>query len=181
MKAIAMIAIVIIISSCPVRAQQTQLYDARPKITVNGEAVVYVKPDKIVVTFGIETWDADIMTAKQKNNDILKKAIGAIKELGIPEKEIQTDHLSISPRYKDDYRKEDFLGYFVRNAFVVTLAETAKVEELATRVLRQELTTFTESISKRRSSRSIVSRPVISRSRRQERRRRRWPLFWDNP
>lgn len=136
MKAIATIALVTTICICPVRAQQTQMYDARPKITVNGEAVVNVKPDKIVVTFGIETWDADTMTAKQKNNDILKKAIGAIKELGIPEKEIQTDHLSISPRYKDDYRKEDFLGYFVRNAFVVTLAETGKVEELATRVLQ---------------------------------------------
>jgi uncharacterized protein YggE len=136
MKAIAMVAIVTIICICPVWAQQTQMYDARPKITVNGEAVVNVKPDKIVVTFGIETWEPEIMTAKQKNNDILKKAIAAIKESGIPEKEIQTDHLSIAPRYKDDYRKEDFLGYFVRNAFVVTLAETDKVEELVTKVLQ---------------------------------------------
>jgi uncharacterized protein YggE len=136
MKAKAMVALVIMISACPVRAQQTQMYDARPKITVNGEAVVNVKPDKIVITLGIETTDAEIMTAKQKNNDILKKAIAAIKELGIPEKEIQTDHLSIEPRYKDYYRKEDFIGYFVRNSFVVTLAETAKVEELVTKVLQ---------------------------------------------
>lgn len=136
MKAIAMTAVVTIICICPVWAQQARMYDARPKITVNGEAVVNVKPDKIVVTFGIETWDAEIMTAKQKNNDILKKAIVAIKESGIPEKEIQTDHLSIEPRYKNDYRKEDFLGYFVRNAFVVTLAETDKVEELVTKVLQ---------------------------------------------
>lgn len=136
MKAIAMVALAIMISACPVRAQQTQMYDARPKITVSGEAVVNVKPDKIVITLGIETSDAEIMTAKQKNNDILKKAVVAIKELGIPEKEIQTDHLSIEPRYKDYYRKEDFLGYFVRNSFVVTLAETAKVEELVTKVLQ---------------------------------------------
>jgi uncharacterized protein len=136
MKAIAMVAVVTIMSICPVSAQQTQMYDARPKITVNGEAVVNVKPDKIVVTFGIETWDAEIMTAKQKNNDILKKAVAAIKAAGIPEKEIQTDHLSIEPRYKDDYRKTDFIGYFVRNTFVVTLAETDKVEELVTKVLQ---------------------------------------------
>lgn len=136
MKAIAMVAVLTIMSICPVWAQQTQMEDGRPKITVNGEAVVNVKPDKIVVTLGIETWDAEIMYAKQKNNDILKKAVAAIKESGIPEKEIQTDHLSIEPRYKSDHRQEDFMGYFVRNTFVVTLAETDKVEELVTKVLQ---------------------------------------------
>jgi len=125
-----------IMSMCPVWAQQEQMYDDRPRITVNGEAAVSVKPDKIVVTFGIETWDANIMTAKRKNNDILKNAVVAIKESGIPEKEIQTDHLSIEPRYKNDYRKEGFIGYFVRNTFVVTLTEPDKVEELVTKVLQ---------------------------------------------
>lgn len=136
MKAIAMAAVMTIMSICPAWAQQTQMYDDRPRITVNGEAVVNVKPDKIVVTLGIETWDADIMIAKQKNNDISKKAVAAIKESGIPEKEIQTDHLSIEPRYKNDYRKEDFIGYFARNTFVVTLAETDKVEGLVTKLLQ---------------------------------------------
>ena len=84
-------------------AQQAQLYDDRPKISFNGEAVVYVKPDKIVVTFGIQTLDKDIQQAKKLNNDILKKAVAAIKEGGVPEKEIQTDHLSIEPRYDDRY------------------------------------------------------------------------------
>ena len=121
---------------CPARAQQNPLYDDRPKITVNGEAVVNVKPDKIVLTFGIETWDTEIMAAKQKNNSILKKTVIIIKDSGIPEKEIQTDHLSIEPRYKDDYSKENFIGFFVRNTLMVTLTETGKVEELVTRALQ---------------------------------------------
>jgi len=136
MKSRILTVVLTAVTICPVWAQQSQMYDDRPKISVNGEAVVNVKPDKIVVTFGIETWDEDIMAAKRKNNDILKKAVTAIKESGIPEKEIQTDHLSIEPRYKDSYRKEDFIGYFVRNTFVVTLAETGKVEELVTKVLQ---------------------------------------------
>jgi len=125
-------AVLTAIAPCSVWAQ----VDERPKITVNGEAVVNVKPDKIVLSFGIETRDADIMVAKQENNDILKKAVAAIKESGIPEKEIQTDHLSIEPRYRDNYNQDDFLGYFVRNTFVVTLSETGKVEELVTKVLQ---------------------------------------------
>jgi hypothetical protein len=116
--------------------QQTTLYDDRPKITVNGEAVVNVKPDKIVINFGIETWDTDIVVAKQKNNEILKKAKAAVKESDVPEREIQTDYLSIEPRWKSEYRKEDFLGYFVRNTIVVTLTDAAKVEKLVTEVLQ---------------------------------------------
>jgi uncharacterized protein YggE len=130
------VAVLIFLSAVPLWAEQTYLYDDRPKITVNGEAVVNVTPDKIVISFGIETWDNDIGVAKQKNNDILKKTVSAMKECGIPEKEIQTDHLSIVPRWKSEDRKEDFLGYFARNTLVVTLTDTAKVEELVTKVLQ---------------------------------------------
>lgn len=129
-------AFLVILTACPAMAQVSPVYDSRPKINVNGEAVVYVKPDKIVVSLGIETWDQEIMAAKQKNNDILSKAKAATRGLGVPDKEIQTDHLSIQPRYKDEYRKEDFLGYFVRNSLVVTLTETNKVEGLITEVLQ---------------------------------------------
>lgn len=80
MKVLTLTAILVILFICPGLAQQAQIYDNRPKITVNGEAVVRVNPDKIVVSLGIETWDADIMLAKQKNSNILKKAIAAIKE-----------------------------------------------------------------------------------------------------
>ena len=116
--------------------QQTYLYDDRSKITVNGEAVVSVKPDKIVINLGIETWDINILVAKEKNNTILKKVTVVMKELGVPEKEIQTDHLSIEPRWKNEYRNEGFIGYFVRNTVAVTLTDVVKVEELVTKVLQ---------------------------------------------
>jgi uncharacterized protein YggE len=123
-----------------VRAQQPA-YDDRPKISVNGEAVVYVRPDKIVVTFGIETWDQNIMTAKERNGAIQQKAVAAFRRMGIPDKEIQTDHLSIEPRFRDSsYSKEGFIGYFVRNTLVVTLGDTGQVEELVTQGLQAGVT-----------------------------------------
>lgn len=135
MKSILIGLLLALLMSFSVWAQQTSLYDDRPKISVNGEAVVNVKPDKIVTSLGIETWDVNIIVAKEKNNEILKKATAVMKELGVPEKEIQTDHLSIEPRWKSEYRKNDFIRYFVRNTLVVTLADVAKVEELVTKVL----------------------------------------------
>ena len=136
MKAKLLTTILILIVICSIRAQQTQMFDDRPKITVNGEAVVKVQPDEIIITFGIETWDKNIMIAKEENNKIMKKAVAVIKEAGIQDKDIQTDYLSIEPRYGDNYEKRNFIGYFVRNTLVVTLAEPDKVEDLVTGVLQ---------------------------------------------
>ena len=121
---------------CSVQAQQNQSFDDRSKITVNGEALVKVQPDEIIITFGIETWDKNIMTAKQENNKIMKDALAVIKGLGIEDKNIQTDYLSIEPRYDNNYEKKNFIGYFVRNTFVVTLSQPDKVEDLVTGVLQ---------------------------------------------
>jgi len=136
MKTKVITTFLIVMAMCSIRAQQTQLFDDRPKITVNGEAVVKVQPDKIIISFGIETWDKNIMVAKQENNEIMKKAVAVIKESGIPDKDIQTDHLSIEPRYDSNYEKKNFIGYFVRNTFVVTVAEPDKIENLVTGVLQ---------------------------------------------
>ena len=130
----------VLAANLPAWAQPASSYDNRPKINVNGEAVVDVRPDRIVVAFGIQTRDKDIQAAKRKNNDILRKAVAAAKECGVPEKEIQTDHLSIQPRYRDNYEVENFLGYFVQNTFVVTLGDTAKVEELVSQMLAAGVT-----------------------------------------
>ncbi len=129
MKRIALTTIIVLVAICSVRTQQ---FDDRPKIMVNGEAVVKVQPDQIIITFGIETWDKDIMLAKGKNNEIMKNAMKEIQESGIPDKDIQTDYLSVEPRYDNNYEKKDFIGYFIRNTFVVTLSDPEKVEDLVT-------------------------------------------------
>jgi uncharacterized protein YggE len=136
MKTITAAVFLLVITMCSISAPQTQSDDDHSKITVNGEAVVKVRPDEIIITFGIETWDKNIMIAKQENNDIMRKAMAEIKESGIGQKNVQTDYLSIEPRYDDNYNKKNFIGYFVRNTFVVTISEPGKVEDLVTKVLQ---------------------------------------------
>jgi uncharacterized protein len=117
-------------ASAQVRADGT-----RPSIAVTGEALVTATPDKILVTLGIETWDANVLVAKERNGAILGKALAAMRALGVADKDVQTDHLSIEPRWKDDYRHDTFIGFFVRNGLVVTLTQVATVERLLTSVL----------------------------------------------
>ena len=62
--------------------------------------------------------------------------IGITRELGVSDKDMQTDHLSIEPRWKDQYRNEGFVGYFVRNSIVMTVSDLAKVEDLVTKALQ---------------------------------------------
>ncbi len=135
MNRTALGALLAIVLTSSAWSQQPQTYDDRPKITVTGEALVNVKPDKIVITFGIETWDNNITVAKQKNDDVMQGTVSALKDLGVPEKEMQTDHLSIEPRWKD-YQRRDFIGYFVRNTLVVTLNQIDKVEGVVTKALQ---------------------------------------------
>jgi uncharacterized protein YggE len=136
MKTTALSAVLAIVVTGAAWSQQTQMYDDRPKITVAGEAVVNVKPDKIVITFGIETSDADVNTAKQKNSELMKKAVGVAKDCGVHEKDIQTDRLSIEPRWEDGYKQQKFLGYFVHNTMMVTLSDLEQMDKLITNALQ---------------------------------------------
>jgi uncharacterized protein YggE len=111
-----------------------------PTIVVNGEAVVNVIPDKITFILGIETSDMDIQVARQKNNDILKKTVDTVSRMGVKKSDIQTDHLSINPRYKSEYNEKIFLGYFVRNTVSIVLKDTKKVEDIITGVLLAGIT-----------------------------------------
>jgi uncharacterized protein len=115
-------------------AQQPSIVD-QPKITVSGEALVYAKPDKIILNLGIETHDTELLTAKRKNAEIWKKAVAAIKESGVPDKDVQTDFLSIEPRYKDYTQMDAPVGYVARNLFIVTLSDATKVEPLISKML----------------------------------------------
>lgn len=134
MKVKLMIVAGILIVACA-GAGWAEAAAEQPRITVNGEAVVYAQPDKVTVNFGVETWDNSIAAAKKKNNDVMKHAFAAIRDLGVENKDVQTDYLNVEPRYKDDYQKKNFLGYFVSNTMAVTIADPAKLEKLVEKLL----------------------------------------------
>jgi hypothetical protein len=117
-------------------SQQPPGIGDQAKITVTGEATVNVKPDKIVLVLGIDTSDADVVVAKRKNGELMKKAVEIAKGCGVQEKQIQTDYLSIEPRWKDGYDRENFLGYFVVNTLMVTLSDVEQLDRLITSALQ---------------------------------------------
>jgi hypothetical protein len=100
-------------------------------ITVSGDAEVRVVPDEVVLTLGIETWHKNLNTAKQQNDERVKAVLDLAKRYGIEPQHIQTDHISIEPRY-DDYNRAQLTGYFVRKTIVIILKDLSKFEDLLT-------------------------------------------------
>ncbi|MBN1992081.1 MAG: SIMPL domain-containing protein [Anaerolineae bacterium] len=104
-------------------------------ITVTGEAEVRVVPDEVVLTLGVETWDKNLHTAKQQNDERVKAVLALAQQYGIESKYIQTEHLSLEPRYDDYYERKKLIGYFVRKTIVITLKDLSKFEDLLTGAL----------------------------------------------
>lgn len=110
-------------------SQETRL------ISVSGDADVRVIPDEVILTLGVETWDKDLEQTKRQNDQRVRQVLALAQTYGIEAQHIQTDHISVEPRYGDDYEKRNFIGFFVRKTIVITLKDISKFEDLLTDAL----------------------------------------------
>ena len=132
LRMVVFACVLIIIFTAPLWA----LEKSAPRlITVTGDAEVRVPPDEVILTLGVETWDKDLGIAKKQNDERVKKLLALAKQYKIEPKHVQTDHLSIEPRYKNGYTREEFIGYFVRKTIVFTLRDISKFEDLLSSAL----------------------------------------------
>ncbi len=105
-------------------------------VTAMGDAQVRVAPDEVIVTLGVETQDAQLATAKAKNDEIVRRVIERLQGFGIVDDHIQTEYIGINPVY--DYPSYDIprlKGYGVRKTIVVTLGDLSRFEEVLSGVL----------------------------------------------
>jgi hypothetical protein len=105
-------------------------------ITTAGDAEIKVAPDEVIFVLGVETWDKDIKVAKRQNDDRIKNILAVTKGFAIDPKYVQTDQISVDPRYRNGtYSDADFIGYFVSKTIVITLKDVSKFEDVYTGVL----------------------------------------------
>ncbi len=126
---------VVVGSSSGLMAQPEAVAPEPRLVTVIGDGEVKVVPDEVVLMLGVETWDKDLAAAKAQNDERLGKILGLTAEHGIDPKQVQTDYISIEPRYRDSNEHRDFIGYVVHNNVVVTLRDLSQFEALLTGVL----------------------------------------------
>lgn len=94
-------------------------------ITVNGVGSVKATPDQASFSFGVETQGATANEASEKNNGAVEAVIDAVKGQGIADQDIQTQSVSIYPRYSDD--GQVIVGYTANNTVSVLIRDLADI------------------------------------------------------
>ncbi len=131
-KLVALLAVVLLlILALSAWMQDAPSSEAPRTVTVTGEAEVRVVPDEVILTLGVETWDKNLGRAKEQNDRIVGQVLSLAGEHGVATQHVQTDYVSIDPRYRNGYYEErDFIGYFVRKNIVITLRDLSSFEPL---------------------------------------------------
>lgn len=108
-------------------------------ITVTGNAEVRVVPDEVLLTVGVETWNAELPAAKTENDRRVSSILALAEKFGIKPEHVQTDYISIQPSYRD-YERGIVEGYFVRKTIVFILKDITQFETLLTEVIQSGAT-----------------------------------------
>lgn len=91
-------------------------------ITVNGLGSVTVVPDRLDAVLGVETQGATAEEAVAANAEAMTRVIDALKGAGVAEEDLQTQQVSLFPRYSSD--GQVIVGYSAVNTV------TAKIRDL---------------------------------------------------
>lgn len=85
----------------PVRAAETpQVPTSEPRtLTVSGSFDVKAVPDRAMLQIGVLTQATTAQEAMAQNNMQMARIVAALKQVGIPEAELQTSYINLSPLY----------------------------------------------------------------------------------
>ena len=104
-------------------------------VSAAGEAEIKVAPDEVVLRVGVETVDPTLAGAKKRNDEAVKSVQAAARAHGVDAKDLQSDYLSLDPRYKDSYERKEPTSYVARRTMVVTLRDVGRFDELYSAVV----------------------------------------------
>ncbi|MGO1002861.1 SIMPL domain-containing protein [Lysobacter sp. CA196] len=124
-------AALLALTSSPVFAAEAE----QRSINVSGSAEVKVVPDLILLDVGVESRHAQLDQAKRSNDENVAKALAFLKHSGVPDKDVQTDFISIEPTYYPDYSSTKPQIYIVRKSIGIKLSRIGELENVLTGLL----------------------------------------------
>ena len=91
------------------------------RILTTGFASLTLAPDEARVTIGVVTRGETAEEASRKNSEVMTRVIGALKGLGLTEREMQTRWLSVNAEYDCSGGRCTVSGYVATNTVEVRL------------------------------------------------------------
>ncbi len=113
--------------------QAQQINNITPAITVNGEGIVKVIPDEVVIKSRIEHDGDNPQEVKKQNDAVVDAVIKYLKSEGIPEKNIQTDYVNLNKNYNYDNKT---YSYVANQAISIKLDDLKNYEKIMSGLLK---------------------------------------------
>lgn len=133
MSRIAAVLLGLVVSACtsgvaPVAAQETAP-EADRTLDVSADATVTRPPDRAVIRLAVETVARTARAATTGNAEAMTAVLDALDELGIPRDAVQTEAVSLSPRYdrSDGSQEPTITGYHAVNRVSVPVEDVDRV------------------------------------------------------
>ncbi|MBQ8162251.1 MAG: SIMPL domain-containing protein [Clostridia bacterium] len=101
-----------------------------PTVTVNGTATIQVAADEAVVSLGVVSSAKTAAEASEKNAELVSAVLGALRDMGVEEKDIQTRYFYVSTRYDYTQMEPVVTGYEVSNQLSVTVHDISKAGDV---------------------------------------------------
>jgi uncharacterized protein len=104
-------------------------------VQVSGSAALNVKPDRVLIELGVESVAETTQEVQAENDAAIGRITEAIRNLGIPNKDIATDYYFIQPVY-DDYDTYRIVNYRIDNLIGVTLTDVDQTSDVLAAALQ---------------------------------------------
>jgi uncharacterized protein YggE len=98
-----------------------------PELVVTGNSDVLANPDEAVVRLGIVRQTNAAETAQDQANAVAQEILKAVGSLGVPQKDIQTARLILTPVYSPRNSEQRIVSYSATNTVSVRLDNLEKV------------------------------------------------------
>jgi uncharacterized protein YggE len=125
------LALLIAIAALPAAAQDRVLNI----ITVTGEAEASLAPDLAMLTAGVTTNGKNAREASEANAKAMTAVMGALKALGIDERDIATTRLSLYPLHDNKGNESRITGFQASNQVTVKIRDVAKTADVLDRLV----------------------------------------------
>src|SRR3954447_16516618 len=93
-------------------------------ISVTGSGTVTTEPDAATTSFGVVTQGSTAREAMSQNSAEMAKVIEALKRAGVASKDLQTQYVSLDPRY--DNQGREVVGYSASNSVSAIVRELSQ-------------------------------------------------------
>jgi uncharacterized protein len=113
----------------PIQNTNANVTNSNNTLSVSGTAFTKVKPDRVVISIGVETTNKTAKASLDANSESMNKIISALRNSGVKENETSTSSFTISPNY--NYTESgtilNITGFTVTNSVQIDSSNLANV------------------------------------------------------